>query len=61
MHSTPISNNGWPAVVDVVASVISELPTMLTFGSIYGPKQSGDFKLHVVIGQINSEFEKISF
>ena len=57
MHSTPTSNCGWPAGVDVVARVISEFPIMLTLGSIFGPVQSGVFKLHEVIGQlINSEF-----
>ena len=62
VHSTPTSNCGWPADVDVVVSVISELPKILISGLIFGPKQSGVFKLHEIIGQFtNSEFENISF
>ena len=46
----------------MVARVISEFPIMLTLGFMFGPEQSGVFKLQEVIGQlINSEFAIISF
>ena len=62
MHSTPTSNCGWPDGIVVVARIISVLPKILKFESMFGPKQSEVFKLHDVIGQfINSEFAIISF
>ena len=61
VHSIPISNCAWPIEIVVVARIISKLYSIITLGSIFGPKQSEVFKIHEVTGHfINSELYKIS-